>query len=58
MIGRYNGVNESPVFKNPHKLPAIIFFKNVGFEEPEEDKSSSNEQKTKQGKRIKEQIEF
>lgn len=26
-IARYNGVNESAVFKSPMKLPAILMFK-------------------------------
>lgn len=28
-MGRYNGVNESPVYKVPPKLPAIVFFKTM-----------------------------
>jgi len=26
LLVRYNGVNESAVFKNPHKLPALVHF--------------------------------
>ena len=26
LVGRYNGINESAVFKNPKKLPALIHF--------------------------------
>ena len=26
LVGRYNGINESAVFKNPKKLPALIYF--------------------------------
>jgi len=26
-VARYNGVNESEVFKNPSKLPALVLFK-------------------------------
>ena len=26
LVGRYNGINESPVFKNPKKLPALVYF--------------------------------
>ena len=26
---RYNGLNESPIFNTPAKLPAIIFFKSL-----------------------------
>jgi hypothetical protein len=26
-VARYNGVNESEVFKNPDKLPALVLFK-------------------------------
>ena len=26
LVGRYNGINESPVFKNPRKLPALVYF--------------------------------
>lgn len=30
IVARYNGVNESEVFKTPEKLPAILLFKNNG----------------------------
>jgi len=26
LVGRYNGINESPVFKSPRKLPALVYF--------------------------------
>lgn len=26
LVGRYNGINESPVFRNPRKLPALVYF--------------------------------
>lgn len=29
VVGRYNGVNESPVYKVPPKLPAIVYFKTM-----------------------------
>lgn len=29
VVGRYNGVNESPVYKVPAKLPAIVYFKTM-----------------------------
>jgi thioredoxin-like negative regulator of GroEL len=29
-IARYNGVNQSPVYKNPSKLPALVLFKKNG----------------------------
>jgi len=32
LIVRYNGINESAVFKNPTKLPAIIHFTNANLE--------------------------
>jgi hypothetical protein len=27
IIARYNGINESMIFKSPSKLPAVVFFK-------------------------------
>ena len=33
LVGRYNGVNESPVFKNPKKLPALVYFSALKQEE-------------------------
>jgi hypothetical protein len=27
LIGRYNGINESAVYKNPQKLPALVYFR-------------------------------
>ena len=29
LVGRYNGINESPVFKNPQKLPALVYFNGI-----------------------------
>jgi len=38
LIARYNGVNESPVFKSPAKLPAIVHFSSVDVSAEEEEK--------------------
>ena len=27
MVARYRGINESPVYKVPRKLPALVYFK-------------------------------
>ena len=45
LVGRYNGINESPVFKNPRKLPALVYF-------------SAQQSGDKNVPPIKEQIEF
>ena len=35
MIGRYKGINESEVFKNPDKLPALVYFRKSKSDENE-----------------------
>ena len=35
LVVRYNGINESPVFKNPSKLPAIVHFTSADNDEQE-----------------------
>ena len=36
LIGRYCGVNESAVYKNPSKLPAIVYFSSKGSQKVKE----------------------
>ncbi len=37
LVARYNGVNESAVFKTPQKLPAIVHFTATHLNEPSEE---------------------
>jgi len=39
LVARYNGVNESAVFKNPNKLPAIVHFTSSDLSQLREESS-------------------
>ena len=67
LVARYNGINESPVFKNPAKLPAIVHFSNnADLDEAEAAPDSSSGHQVTQdapfgmagSARVKEQTEY
>ena len=43
LVARYNGVNESSVFKNPQKLPAIIHFTSTDLSESSEESGDGSD---------------
>ena len=60
LVARYNGLNESSVFKSPTKLPAIVHFSNadLGQAQSEESKQVEAPFGLTGSDRIKEQTEY
>jgi len=49
LVGRYNGVNESKVFRSPSKLPALLLFKQG---------TTSADESSEELAEFKEQVEY
>ena len=60
LVARYNGVNESAVFKSPVKLPAIVHFSNVDMssEGESEDAGAHDAPFGTTTSRVKEAVEY